>query len=527
MAMKQTTKSLVTALAAVGVAGAVGLGALCVSRDESRKTEEKDQSAKLFAVDKQKARELRLEKAGTLVVEVKRDSATAPWTIAKPAVAAGAEADEPSVTELIDKLATLRQKSEIEGIDPSAAGLADEKPALRITLIEEGGKSSVLAVGGDNSFDQSTYVKRGGDSKIRVIAGYEKAPFEKGLFDLRDKRLARLDAAAEVRKIEVSGTPVAYAAEKDGPGWKLIAPEGKADAQSIDRAVNAIRSRRATEVAAENADAAQLKSYGLAPAKVVVKLTVAAPGAKDSSLQTVLFGQPNPPKGSVAVKTYASRSGSPTVFVVDDQIVKDLSFTAYDLQDKSVSPFDREQVKRIDFAAPGAPLLSIARKKEAAPDAGLADETFEAISPQKGPVKKWKISGALASLSGLRAAAFGGALPKDAAGLARLGLVKPHTVTVFGEGDKVLARIDIGGEVGKEKKRRWVHAAGASRVVEVEKGPIDDLPWTPADVLEPAAPPPAPPAPPASPPVPPTGGRSLPDGGTTAPGTPAPGLTTK
>src|SRR5258708_16170687 len=127
------------------------------------------------------------------------------------------------------------------------------------------------------------------------MAGYEKAPFEKSLFDLRDKRLARLDAAAEVRKIEVSGTPVPYAAEKDGSGWKLVAPAGKADPQAIDRAVNAIRSRRATDIAAESADASQLKSYGLEPPKGVVKLTGAPPRAKDRSPPTGLFPQPEPP----------------------------------------------------------------------------------------------------------------------------------------------------------------------------------------------------------------------------------------
>lgn len=511
MAMKQTTRSLVGALAVLGAAAAVGLGALWVSRDETSKAAAKDQSAKLFTLDKDKARELRVEKEGAVVAELKRASSAAPWTFTLPQAAAGAEADEPAVTELIDKLGALRQKSEVEGMDPSAAGLADEKSGLRITLAEEGAKTSVLSIGADNSFDQTTYVKKGGDKTIRVIAGYEKAALDKNLFDLRDKRLARLDGAAEVRRIEVQGTPVPYAAEKDGTGWKLISPAGKADAQAIDRVVGALRSLRATAVAAEKADAAQLKSDGLQPAKIEVKLTAAAPGAKDVTVHTVLLGQPRPPRGSAAVKTTAKRGGSPAVFLVDGQIVKDLSLSAFDLQDKSVAPFDREQVQRIDFAAPGAPVLSIARKKQAAGSAAAADETFEVTSPQKGPAKKWKTAGALTSLSGLRAAAFGGAVPKDAAGLARLGLAKPRTVTVFGDGGKELARVVIGAETGKDKKRRWVYASGSTRVVEVEKGPLDDLPWTAADVLEPppAAPPPA---------APPAGPRSLPDGGPPAAG---------
>ncbi|GAC1543654.1 MAG: hypothetical protein NVS2B9_10840 [Myxococcales bacterium] len=354
MALKQTTRTLITALVALGAAAAVGLGALWVNRDETRKTAAKDQSAKLFAVDKDKARTLRIEKAGAVVAELRRTAAAAPWTIAQPAAAAGAEADELVVAAAIEKLASLRQKIAVEGMDPAAAGLANDPPGLCVTVIEEGGTTSVLSVGADNAFDQTTYVRANGDKTIRVIAAFEKAPLDKTLFELRDKRVARLDPAAEIRRIEVTGTPVPYAAEKDGAGWKLLAPAGaKADAQAIDRVVGALRSLRATEVAAEREGAARLAADGLAPPKITVKLTAAVPGAKDGAAQTVLLGQPKPAKGSVAVQTYARREGSPTVFRVDGQIVKDLSLTALDLQDKAVAPFDREQVKRIDFAASG------------------------------------------------------------------------------------------------------------------------------------------------------------------------------
>jgi hypothetical protein len=471
MAMKQTTRTLVTALAFLCAAGAVGLGALWVNKDEAKKVELNEKSSKLFEIDRAKVRGLRLLKAGELVAEVKRADANAPWTIAQPSQLASAEADEATVSGMIDKLDSIRQKGEVSGMDAKAAGLDGDKPRWTVTLTEEGGRQSTLLIGEDNGFDATTYVKKGGEAAIRAVASSEKAPFEKSLFDLRDKLVARIDGTADVRRVEVTGIKAPYTLVKDGAGWTL-AGGGKADAAAAEGVVRALRNLRATGIAAESAEGAKLRELGLSPPKVAAKLTVAAPGGKDTSTRTVLLGQPAKAKGSVAVKTTARRDGSPAVF----------DKTAFELQDKTVLSIDREQVRRIEIAAPGAPVLSIARRKDAPPDGGIAEETFELLAPQKAPAKKWKLSNLLYSLAGLRAASVGEPAPRDAKARARLGLDKPRTVALFGDGDKLLARLLVGRSVGT---RVWVQVEGAPRAVEVDRGPLDELPATAGDVVEP------------------------------------------
>jgi hypothetical protein len=90
--------------------------------------------------------------------------------------------------------------------------------------------------------------------------------------------------------------------------------------------------------------------------------------------------------------------------------------------------------------------------------------------------------------------------PRDAKAKARLGLDRPRTVALFGEGDKLLARLFIGSQAGE---RRWVLAEGAARAVPIPKGSLDELPASANDALEPAT---------AS-----SGARSLSDGGIAAP----------
>jgi hypothetical protein len=201
--MKQTTKTLVSSGVFLAVAVALAFAAAWVGRDEEKKTEEKDKAAKLFALDKAKVREVRLSKAGALVAAFKRDAQASPWKITEPVQT---EADDAAVTAIVDKLEGLKQKKEVEGMDPKQAGLGDEaKVRFAVTVTEEGGAASTLLVGEDNPFDQSLYVKKPGEAVLRVVQASDKAPFEKELFDLRDKRVAHVDEAAEIRKV-VSNT---------------------------------------------------------------------------------------------------------------------------------------------------------------------------------------------------------------------------------------------------------------------------------------------------------------------------------
>jgi len=65
--------------------------------------------------------------------------------------------------------------------------------------------------------------------------------------------------------------------------------------------------------------------------------------------------------------------------------------------------------------------------------------------------------------------------------LARYGLDKPRTVTLLGEGDKVLARVRIGAE---KDGKRYAVSDGFGKLVRVEKSTVDDWPWTAADALD-------------------------------------------
>jgi len=472
--MKQTTKSLVTTLGVLALAAAIGGAALWVTRDTEKKAEQKEKSAKLFdGLDKAKVRQVKLVSAGKLVALVTRADASAPWKIVEPVAA---DADASSVDAVVNGVADFKQKSDLGEADPKQYGL--DRPNLVVSVKTEDGKERSVEFGESNPFDSSIYVRRDGEKTVRIADGFTKSPFEKQLLDLRDQRVLHLDDTAEVRRVEVAGTAPGYTLEKDGASWKMLAPQkDAADTATADRVVTALKSLRATAIAAESATGAALKQYGLSPAKITVQLAVAAAGGKDNYRRTLLVGQPAPQKGSVAVKTYAKRDDAPTVFEVDQQIVKDLKKDLFDLQDKALAHANREDIRKIVLEQPGSPKMVVERKKEQPKDGGFADESFTVLEPKQGPAKKGKISGALYSITGLRAAAFASKPDSKAFEQAR-------TITLLGDGDKVLAKVRIGA-LTKDGKRRYASSDAQPRVAEIEKAIADDLPKSLDDPLEP------------------------------------------
>lgn len=456
--MKQTTKTLAGLGALVVVAIAIAFAAAWVGKSEEAKTEAKEKSEKLFDFDKAHAKGLKIEKDGKLVAALSKDDKG--WKIDAPVKA---EADDSAVDSLLGSLSALKQKKDL-GDEKDLKPYGLDQPKLVLTVKLDDGKEQGLETGVDNTFDNTLYVQKSGDATVRVVDGYNRTALDKSLLDLRNKKVAHLDDGADVRKIEVSGVKSPYALEKVEGAWKYGG--ANADGGAADRVVNAVKQLKATAIAAESGDPAQ---YGLDKPKAVAKLTVAS--GKDTYTRTVSIGQAK--SGAVTVKTYAKRDDSPVIYEVDAQILKDLEKEPFDLQDKQLVHANRDEIRKFVFESPSGK-VEVTREKLAPPDGGFPDEKYTVVG--HGPAKKWKMSSASYSMTSLRAAGFDGPAPKD---LKKYGF--DRTATLYGEKDKVLARIRVGAE---KDGKRYVLVDGVDRLARVEKGTVDDWPWQFADALE-------------------------------------------
>jgi hypothetical protein len=494
MAMSKQTKSLVSMLALLGLGGAgAAVAYFGVYRADEAEQAKKEADSQAFTFEKGDVKKLSVTAKGQ-TTELEKDGEG--WKITAPVQA---RADRNAVDPIVDKMSDLKAKSTIADDHKTAAEFGLDKPSFVAKLTLADGRTLELQVGLENSFDQSLYFAKAGDEHVYLGDSGLKYPLDKGLFDLRDKALVTHDDKdVETFGAETSGA--AWAVERAGEGWHLTAPAADAADKAVVEGVLAkVKGARAKAFLAENAPtgAAELKPYGLDRPAATATFGL----GKDRAKKTLQIGEV---EQNGAKKAYARLLEGGPLMEIDDALVKDLAKTLAELQDKTVAGFDREQVRSLEIAPAEGAKLVVTRTKEKDAQGGETEKF--AVDGATEKLKTWKLSSALYTLSSLKGTAI---VEENAKDLARFGLDRPTaTYTVTGEGGAPLAKLLLGATNGTKV---YAAKAGATRVYEVEKTTVGDLPLKKEDVLD--LPPPAPaPAPSAAategtpPTAPPSGG---------------------
>lgn len=489
MAMTKQARSLLSLVALLGAAAGAGAFAYFgVFKAEIAENEKKDADAKAFVdLDKAAVKTLSLTAKGETVVMARDGDG---WKITSPVQA---RADKYSVEPILDKLVELKSKQTVAEDASKAAEFGLTPPAFAVvaTFTDKAGaqKSAELRVGIENPLDLSLYYARGGDPRVYLADSGLKGPLDKSLFDLRDKSLVTHEDK-EVQGFTAEAGGASWTVERAGEGWKLTAPlQDGADKGAVDAVLSRLRNARAKAFAAETAptDAAGLKAFGLDKPVAVATFALGADKAK----KTLQFGEVD---RDGTKKSYARLLEGGPVLEVEDGLAKELAKPAADLRDKTVAAFDRDLVRRLEIAPLDGPKLTVTRSREKAAGSSMETDKFT-VDGQTDKLKAWKLSSALYTLSSLKGTAV---VDEHARDLAKYGLDKPSaTFTAYGEGDVKLAEIRIGAQSGA---KYYAASAGSTRVFEVEKGTVDELPRKKDDVVE--VTPPAPPAGPAPAPAP-------------------------
>jgi hypothetical protein len=485
MAMSKSTRSLVTTLVLTAVAGiALYVGVFQTHKDEEKKEKEQASAAKAFDFSKADVKGVTLVAKGATTVMEKEGEG---WMITSPVAT---RAEKSSVDAIIDKLADLKAKNlrasvkeappeylVAEGADTlKKYGLDNPRFVVKLSLTD--GKELKLAVGEESHFDQSLYYTRGEDNRVYLAESGLRYALDKGLFDLRDKAVVTHEDK-DVQSFTVSGNGAAWTVERDADGWKLTSPMAdRADKTAIESVLSKIRNARAKAFPLDDpqSDAAMLAKLGFDKPAVEVVFAIGADKAK-KTLQITSVDD-----GGVK-KAYARLAEGGPVAEVDTTLSTDLVKPVADLRDKTVAPFEREKLAKLQIIpADGAPVV-LTRTKTRPPDGGAESDEI-ALEGRSEKLKTWKATSAFYTLSNLRGVTIADETASD---LAKYGLDKPKvTFVVTDAGGQELSRILIGNETGT---RYYAVKAGSNRVLEVEKSTVDDIPRKAEDIID--TPPPA------------------------------------
>jgi hypothetical protein len=249
--------------------------------------------------------------------------------------------------------------------------------------------------------------------------------------------------------------------KKSGEKWRVVSPVSTA---ADDAAVSSLVSTLETlEMNKTLGDQTTLKDFGLAPPRYSVSFKAAG----ESAERTLIVGIKTPAGSDV----YAQVAGQPKLFLMSGYLDNNLDRSTFDLRDKSVLTFARDDVDAITLQHPGAPAISITKK-------GVDWYMSGPASAKLDPMAIDTLLGRAASTQA-KAIVTGDAAPPTTTELAKFGLDKPQLVVTIGAGSN-RASMAIGGKkedgtlYARDLSKPLVYTIDAAILADLDKK-ADDL----------------------------------------------------
>ncbi|MFH1570615.1 MAG: DUF4340 domain-containing protein [Gemmatimonadota bacterium] len=379
----------------------------------------------------------------TVVVEKTPDR----WEVRAPAAVA---ADQDAVERYLRSL----RETEVERVIEDSAAMAGEParraryglepPRLEVLVELADGPQDTVALGADTPTAQYTYGRRSGPNpEIFAVRAWRFDNLDKGLFDLRDRRVLAFEreAVQEIRLERSWEEAPVVIARQPGGGWRLTSPvAAAADEGAVSGILSRLQNGKAERFAAEQPGDAEVVERGLAPEGALIRLSLLV--GEDRAEKRLTIGYE---EGGGA--HFARDASRPAIFTVDSTLVNQLRKPLFDLRDRRPLRLDRERVRGLRLSRPGREDVVAERDSAGA---------WQITAPEARPGREWAINSVLNDLDGIEVVEF--VASADPAAAARsFGLAAPRLTVVLrlADGSEMEARF------GDEDAGRVYLARGA------------------------------------------------------------------
>jgi len=177
-----------------------------------------------------------LKKKGADEMVLSRDS-SGKWQMTAPQPLA---VDQPVVSGMLATLSSLSSDRLVEekASDIGQYGLA--APALETDVTAKDNKTYKLLIGDTTPTGNTVYAKLDGDPRVFTIASYERNSIDKGVNDLRDKRLLTIDQD-KISQLELEAKKQDIVFGRNKSEWQIIKPKPqRADGSKVDDLVRTL-----------------------------------------------------------------------------------------------------------------------------------------------------------------------------------------------------------------------------------------------------------------------------------------------
>lgn len=297
--MRRTT--LLALFAAAAVAGWIAL----FEREESTQ----DKGHPVFGLDEAAIGAVEIARPGEPTVRLARGGEG--FVVAEGDGPESA-ADSGEVDLFLQNVASLRFEREIEGVaEEDLAGFGLDPPGVAIRVFRESGADPLTARFGDETpAAGNRYLQLG--ERVLVTSAFARDNLDRSAWDLRDKRVFRLDtpAARRLRVSTAGGTAVEVAREEGV--WNILRPyRFAADPYAASQFASQLLDAEMAGVA-PGPDEGEEDPFGLASPRLTAELDLVAGPQEEAVSRTVHFGgESRTPPG-----VFARLGADPLVFVV-------------------------------------------------------------------------------------------------------------------------------------------------------------------------------------------------------------------
>jgi hypothetical protein len=316
-------------LAAVVVLAALSGGVYWSNKHkaEEEKKPLPDAAPKILTIPEDQFKEVKLAKKDQDPVVLSRVNGT--WELTAPKAMS---ADQDAVTPLVSSLSNLVSDRLIDDKSGDLTGYGLANPSETITITKKDGKTDTLLLGDDTPTQSGVFAKLANDPRIFTIPTYTKTSFDKGLKDLRDKRMLTFNSD-KITRVTLNAMEFG----KSGPtDWQILKPKPlRADGAQIDELVRKLKDAKIDTSQSEE-DARKAQTAYAAGAKVATA-TVTDPG------------------GTQTIEVHSSGKDKDKVYYAKSNVVEGVWKVPNDLGDlaaKTVDDFRNKKLFDFGFTDP-------------------------------------------------------------------------------------------------------------------------------------------------------------------------------
>jgi Domain of unknown function (DUF4340) len=291
---------------------------------------------KILTIPEDQIQAIKIQHANGDVVEVRRDSGK--WRLAPtPTQPKDLAADPDAASSLVSALTSVTADKTIEDKAADIAPYGLTHPTLDVIVTKKDGSSNELLIGDDTPNASGSYAKLPNDPRVFTVFTFVKTSLDKGVNDLRDKRLLAFDSDKLTRvELAAKGQPIEFS--KNGQNeWEILKPRPlRADSAQVDTLIGKFKDAKMD--AAISADDAKKAAASFASGTKVATASVT-----DSSGSQTLEVRKDKDKNY-----YAKSSALDGIYKITSDVGDALDKSVDDFRNKKVFDFGFSDPSKLD-----------------------------------------------------------------------------------------------------------------------------------------------------------------------------------